>query len=248
MRNTSASTVLMVLLTVGCFTAPADHADAQVKQPPPQSAPTTAPAADHPDALEQQQLDFLKCAMGSFYMGLFAEDPLVIRAFIHCQNDPDHILVEAYTRRILANMRFVRAAWKFGIDHGEEPFDKYHIFLPDDVAFGLVVGGWEIRGNVATVPPEERMGESQPPPPPLINVRGVWKINLTPADGPQTARELAARIHKYTDVLEQTTKDVVEGRLTSIEQIAQALDAAPQFGPAQHEPELILTLPEQAER
>ncbi|WP_428936967.1 hypothetical protein [Fontivita pretiosa] len=230
MQRVSATTILL-LAAVSCSL----QAGGNLRQQP----------REEPE--EDEELRYVEASLACLYRGLLAQDPLVIRAFLHSDKDPEQALVEAYTRRIMANMRFLEAVRKFEIGHELTPFEKYHIFLMDDVAFGLLAGNWEIRGDVATIPPEERMGDDKPPPP-LIRVRGVWKINLTPTGGHDDARQLAARIDEYTRVLEQTTRDIVEGKLTTIDQIAKALEAAPPFAPAKHTPELILTLPAQPNR
>jgi hypothetical protein len=186
----------------------------------------------------------IKCAIATFHAGLVAEDSKVIEALIHVQDDPEGLLVRSQAARILANLAFLKSIEGLEIPHGENPFAEVHVFLGDELAFGLLAGNWKIQGPIATMPPEERMGGAkQRPPPPLMNVRGVWKLNLTPTR-PQAPRQaLAAQIDKYTQVLNKVTADIAAGRLKTVEQVRQALTAAPKFAPPDYMPDLVLSLP-----
>ena len=206
------------------------------------------PATGQPAANEARERDheFLQCAMGLLYMGMLGEDQPVVRAFLYADGDPKHLLVEAHARRLLANMRFLKAIAKLDVDiaHGGNPFAENHIFAADDFAFAMLAGNWLIEGNTARLPPEERMGEAQqPPPPPLIKVNGIWKVNLTPVPAPRSAEELATRINRYAEVLEQVVAEITSGKFKNVEQISRALKQAPPLKSAGHLPDLVLTLP-----
>lgn len=186
----------------------------------------------------------IHCAMMTLFLGMIAEDSAVIRAFLYAENDPTGALVEAQTQRILWNIRLLRSISKLADTHDSPLHADLNAFNSDDFAFSMLAGDWTVAGPTATIPPEGRMGgKSQPPPPPLIDRRGIWKVNLTPEPVPASTEALAHAVRQYTDVLEQTVKKITAGELDDIEEINKALKSAPRFAESEYMPPLILTQP-----
>lgn len=180
-------------------------------------------------------------SIDSFYQGIISENHSLVRASLYAKDDA---LVSAQTRRMIANTRLVHIlGYRIqDVDWGGLA-ESFHIFLPHDFAFA-VTGDWEIQGNRATKRPEFRMGgASQPPPPPLIYIRGRWKIDLTPPGAADKSAELAAAIVQYAKVLERTTADLKSAKLNTVEQVIDALERAPVLVSMGHEPPLVLALP-----
>lgn len=183
----------------------------------------------------------VQSTLGLLYDALISQDRDVVYALIHVDHDPDDLVRAAQSRRSLANVRFERSIARLKLAHGDNPFDDHHIFLGDDFAFALLTGEWDIRGDAATIPPDRRMGgPDQPPAPPLIRVKGIWKINLTPPSPPASAEAFAKQIDQYTDVLDRTAADINTGKLKTVDQIRAALAAAPKLTSAGYMPDLVL--------
>jgi hypothetical protein len=101
------------------------------------------------------------------------------------------------------------------------------VFLLDDFAFALLTGEWQVEGDRATLPPDQRMGgENQPAPPPMINVSGIWKLNLTPSPQPRSMEALATAITEYAATLEQAAADVASGKLKTVQEVEKELTRA----------------------
>ncbi|CAN5429218.1 hypothetical protein BH09PLA1_BH09PLA1_07220 [soil metagenome] len=183
----------------------------------------------------------LQSSVATFYEALVAGDVDLIRNGIFIKDDPEKETAAAQARRMLANLRLVATlSANLEIPHGEHPLGHLHLFTGDDVAFAMGAGVWEITGNVATVPARERMGGAdQPPPPPMRNVEGVWKVDLS-TPGRVEVKDVVAQINRYTEVLSAINDDLKAGKLTSLKQVEAALEKAPKFEQISQLPPLVL--------
>jgi|SRR5687768_15892002 len=200
----------------------------------------TRPAAGGgPD--DEREREALRTQFTAFHEGLVAGNPAAIRTFLYVKDDPDGRVAEAQTRRILANLQFLRAIPQdWGIAHGENPFGEFYIFLFDDF---MTFSGLEIEGDRATVDLEDFDPSVVKAVPSLIKVKGVWKVDLSPAPGSPSGAELAAAIRKYAEVVEQSAAAMKAPKLKTVEDVKRSLRAAPTFEPKHHTPDLILSLP-----
>lgn len=198
-------------------------------------------AQDRLRELPDEQLR-IQSTLGVLYDALVSEDRDVVYALIHVDDDPTNVVRAAQARRLVANTRFALAMGKLALAHGDNPFDDHHVFLGDDFAFSLLTGEWDIKGDAATIPPDRRMGgPEQAPAPPLIRVREVWKLDLTPPRRPQDAARFAKQIEQYAQVLEQAAAEIDAGKLKTVDEIHAALSAAPKFISAGYLPDLVIS-------
>jgi hypothetical protein len=200
-----------------------------------QTAPTTRPLQDDDKNLEG--------ALRQMYAGVFAQDHDVIRASLYAKNDPKQLLVEAQTQRVLASIRLVDALSKFG-DSAIKLYEPFHVVVPSD--FMILLGtNWEIRGDRATVDPDSKFHFRVPS---MINVRGVWKLDITPSRPPASVEALASALTRQSRVFEQITNAVNSRELQTLDDIAKALEQAPKFAASEFRPELILSTPDPSQK
>lgn len=203
----------------------------------------TLSCAGRSDRADARQREALKAAFDSLYDdGLVGGDLDAIEAHLHAANDRDGALVKAQARRMLANVRFLRAIpLQWEIAHGDNPFSEFHIFLADDF---ISMGGLEIRGNRAVVPAEQiREAGWDWQVPAFVRDRGRWKIDVTPRPAPPSTGELAAAVRRYAHVLNETAEGIETGKIRSIEEAKASLRRAPVFAPSNYVPNLMLTQP-----
>jgi hypothetical protein len=185
-----------------------------------------ASANQQPRDLSDAQVR-IQSSLVLLYDGMIAGDRELVSALIYVEDDQASAVAHAQARRLIANARFVRAIAKLKVGHGPHPFEKSHVFLLDDFAFALLTGEWQVEGDRAALPPDQRMGgENQPAPPPMINVRGIWKLNLTPSPQPRSMEALATAITEYAATLEQAAADVESGKLKSVQEVEKELARA----------------------
>lgn len=205
-------------------------------------AKASAQAQDAQNA--EQNMQFLESAMGQLYLGVVAEDAAVIRAFLFAENDPDHVLVEAQTQRILANVRFTKAIGKNSDGQQKSGFFvNFRLIDPGEWPWlFLASNDWEIKGNKAILPPVAMMGGGEEGiVPPLINVRGVWKVNITPEPLKELAQAVAEKLHRHAQIVNEAAEAIEEGKLKTVEQVEQALKHLPPLAPSPYSPDIVIT-------
>lgn len=183
-------------------------------------------------------------ALWGLNAGVGAEDLQVVKAFLHADNDPKLALVEAHARRIMACKRFSDVAEK-----GLGKAAAGRLTLMDLCAFGMVLLAptWDIQGTTAKPVAKEaaRLADNNLVLPRLVNRRGVWKVDVTPAPTPtrEEIEALAAAIGTYASMVDDAAAGIAQGRLKTIAEVENELKRLPQFSrPIEYTPDVVLAL------
>jgi hypothetical protein len=184
----------------------------------------------------------MKLTLVALNLAVSREDTAMLEQLLYAPGDRDQKLVVAQARRLVACARFRRAAeGKLSAMEQAPAWDRLRIVLGGEY-FSMLSADWQVTGNRATAELEGVRAEGQRIPP-LIYVRGIWRVNLLP-DGPvDNVEALAAAVNRSAELIEEMTMAISEGKLRTKEQIEAALIGVPEFAPSNYEPDLVLTLP-----
>jgi hypothetical protein len=159
---------------------------------------------------------------------------------LYAPRDRDQKLAAAQARRIVASIRFQRATeGKLSGIQQSRALERLRIVRWD--FFSMLLLEWHVAGDRATAElPELRAEGLQIPP--LVYVRGIWRMNLLP-DGPaDNVEALAAAVNRSAELIDQMAAAISQGKIRTNEEIEAALTDVPQFAPSNYEPDLVLTL------
>lgn len=191
---------------------------------------------------EQDAETMIRSTCMLLYAAVSAEDSGLIQSLLYAPRDRDQTLAAAQARRIVASVRFQRATeGKLPAPESARLYEQFRIVVPSDF-LSFVMAEWQVAGDQATGKLAALTFEQQQIPP-LINVRGIWKINLLPDATDIAADALAAVVEKQTTVVERTAAMLSEGKLRTIDDVGASLRDAPSFAPSNYVPDIVLMLP-----
>jgi hypothetical protein len=137
--------------------------------------------------LDHQAID-LTCAQYGLARG--AGDSKLLAALFWCDDDKDGHFVAAEADRVIACYRLYVAGTSRWEEGAFRPIlERLQLTTPD--AYGMAMVEWRVRGEVA-----QPVGPLPEEIPSMRNIKGIWKIDVTPrAQGsPQRGAVAAARI------------------------------------------------------
>jgi len=208
---------LRVLFAVALVAAAHLASNIAAAQPaPPEQQPANAP---------ERSRVAIAATLYLFISGLSADDHAVVSALLWSDDDPQRLFVDAAARKLLAQYRLGSAmsrnlrldaheCLKMMGEFGLRPPDPMTMLAAQHVyADGIV-------GDRAKVQLDGK------PLPPLRNVKGIWKIDVTSHNAPGKAADRAATARREADALDRLSKELGAAKHAGIGPLRDALIAA----------------------
>lgn len=184
----------------------------------------------------------IKSSLVLLYAAVYGEDVGVLQQLLYAPQDREQKLAAAQARRIVASVRFQRAAEGKMSPQELAPVWEQLRIVPGGAFLSMLMGEWKVVGDRATTEIPE-LAQEKLRAPPLINVRGIWRVNLLP-DGPVGDIDaLAAAVDRSTALIEQAATGIAQDKLRTKEQIQALIHGATTFAASNYEPDVVLTLP-----
>ncbi len=210
--------VLVVVVAAALHLA----ANITLAQPTP---PPTQPSKQQPAKAPDQARESISASLFLFLSGLAAEDHAVVSALLWSDNDPGRLFVDAAASKLLAQYRFGTAmSRRLGVEARQcaQLMGEFGLRPPDPMTMLATQEAYAegIAGDRTKPVPEGN------PLPPLRNVKGIWKIDVTPNNGAGKAADWAAAARRDTAALDRLSNELGAGKYAGISALRDALVAA----------------------